>query len=208
MSGMEIIGVASGIITFLSACIELTRAAEDASGLPPAFRDAAARLPLISDSFALARQGLETDQAEGPNESLTSLKTLLQSAEAKALVLRDLFAAVVPAAEMSRPKRYLQALKTIPKADSVEKLVDGITRDLQALTANYVIKSAARAQIGHNLEQMTENYSGEGLSVSLRNTGSGKQFVYSGIGNQNVATGKAVQVNGATHESTFNFVQK
>lgn len=51
MSGAEVIGVISGIIAIVDATIKIYSAANDASGLPEAFRDVALRLPLVSKTL-------------------------------------------------------------------------------------------------------------------------------------------------------------
>jgi hypothetical protein len=205
MSGIELIGIATTIVTFLSGCVEVIEAAEDASGLPPAFRDASARLPLIQESFSLARQGLDVNNT---TESFIPLKRMLEAAEMKALTLHNLFKSIAPEVGSSRIRRYLQASKAIPKADEVEKLVEGIVRDLQVVTANYVIKGAVSAKITENLDQINGNLYKTRSKISFNNMGSGNQYIYNGVGDQCVANGTAFQINGVKNGSVFNFIQK
>ncbi|VUC34383.1 unnamed protein product [Clonostachys rosea] len=205
MSGMDIIGIATTIVTVLSGCVEVIEAADDASGLPPAFRDASARLPLIQESFSLAGQGLDVNNTA---ESLIPLKRVLDAAEMKALTLHNLFKTIAPQVGASRVRRYLQAPKVISKADQVEKLVEGILRDLQVLTANYVIKGAVSVKITENLDQINGNLHQTRPKVSFNNMGSGNQYIHYGVGDQCVATGTAFQINGVNNGGVFNFIQK
>ncbi|KAK2608603.1 hypothetical protein QQS21_002829 [Conoideocrella luteorostrata] len=208
MSGAEIIGLISGIITLIDASIKIYRASGDTSGLPPSFRDIAARLPVIQDSLVMANQGLDADASS--DESHVALKQTLQACSVKATSLCDVFQAVIPAAGVSPTTRRLMMLKAMSKAKTVDQLVGGIMGDLQVLTANYAFRSATRTQIetlvahmNNRKEKIPRDAHRE--VVYLRNKGLGTQYVNSGVGNQNIASDAATQINGAIDGGTFNF---
>ncbi|KAK7422690.1 hypothetical protein QQX98_001478 [Neonectria punicea] len=206
MSGAEVIGLVSGIVAIIGASIKTYKAAEDASGLPQSFREVASRLPLIQDSLTLASTGMSKDSL--PPEPYDALKGVLEACAEKATALHKVFQAVIPPAGASRAERYLKALKTIPKADEIGLLMEGIVADLQILTVNLAVKAATRVQIDQLMSEIKSRGEAEDKPpVTLNNMGPGKQFAHSGVGNQNVASGTATQINGTFSGGTFSFTQ-
>ncbi|RYP81456.1 hypothetical protein DL769_001969 [Monosporascus sp. CRB-8-3] len=197
MSGAEVISLISGIIAIVDASLKLYEAVDDTSGLPQSFRGVAVRLPLIQDTLETTRAGLAEEDAPLAGSRI-ALAKVLESCRDKAAALNKVLQAVMPAVGASRIERYLKALKTIPNADKVENLMEGILGDLQVLAGNHAVKAATRAQIERFI---TAGKMGGGLggspAVALHNTGSGSQYVHTGQGNQNVANGKGIQINGA-----------
>ncbi|KAH7310742.1 hypothetical protein B0I35DRAFT_78407 [Stachybotrys elegans] len=210
MSGVELVGLISGIITLIEASIKIYKIADNSSGLPPSFHDVASRLPLIQDTLTLASHGISTDSASSPSSD--ALKKVLLACAERAAALHETFQVAVPRAGTTLSGRYLSALKTVPKAGKVEELMTGITRDLQVLTANRAVQAPTRAEITElirELQAMTLAQKGfPGPSVVLRNLGSGSQYHYGGVGNQNLASDGATQINGDIHGGTFNIIQK
>ncbi|KAI4861171.1 SesA protein [Hypoxylon rubiginosum] len=199
MSAADVISLISGIIAIIDASLKLYDAIDDASGLPQSFRDVSARLPLVQNTLETASSGLtdETDARSTTSTSRTALTKVLESCRDKAAALQKVLQAVIPATNASRMTRYLKALRTIPNADKVETLMDGILGDLQVLTGNHAVKAATRAQVERLIGAAKE---GEGLNdssptVSLHNASTGSQYVHSGQGNQNVSTGSGLQFN-------------
>ncbi|PHH70988.1 hypothetical protein CDD82_6805 [Ophiocordyceps australis] len=120
----------------------------------------------------------------------------------------------MPAAGASRMRRYLKAAKTIPNADKVDSLMGGILADLEVLTGNHAVKAAMRAQMERRLGaagatrakaardrevrgKAARDWPHPSAAVALRNLGTGSQFVHTGQGHQNMASG-GIQINGAT----------
>ncbi|KAM4057015.1 hypothetical protein HRG_003866 [Hirsutella rhossiliensis] len=199
MSGAEVIGIISGIIAILDVSHKVYRAVEDASGLPPSFRDVGSRLPLVQDSLRAAYRGLAEDHVAP--ECSGALKTVLEGCKLKAAGLERIFRATIPPVGASRTTKYLKALRTIPNATKVEGLMDGIMSDLHVLTANHAVKTATRAQIMKLMAAVDMDNGGgfyeDKSSVVLHNLGSGSQFVHRGVGNQNMTSGTGLQFNGA-----------
>jgi len=202
MSGAEVIGLISGIIAILDVSLKLFEGLDDPSGLPQSFRDVAARLPLVQDTLETARAGLAEEEDAPSAGSRVALAKLLESCRDKAVALNKVLRAVMPAAGASHMERYLRALKTIPKADKVENLMEGILGDLLVLTGSNAVKAATRAQIERLVAAVGRgerlNDGGGSPAVALHNAGSGSQYVYTGQGNQNVSNGKGIQINGVS----------
>jgi hypothetical protein len=206
MSGAEVLGIISGVITVVEATINLYKTAKDSSGLPPSLRDAASRLPLIQESLTVAAHGIQRD-AQTPPESYAALEAALQACSDKATQLHHIFESMVPPSGATRTHRYLRAVKSFPQIEKANVLVEGILGDLQVLTLNHVVQTATREQIKKLMNSRTRRLMGKESSVVLNNTGNGRQFVHTGQGDQNIASDTATQVNGNFHGGTFNFTQ-
>ncbi|KAI1414901.1 hypothetical protein F5Y13DRAFT_10063 [Hypoxylon sp. FL1857] len=198
MSGADVISLISGIIAIIDASLKLYEAIDDAAGLPQSFRDVATRLPLVHDTLETASAGLDDEDMRSAT-SRYALAKVLEGCRDKADALKQVLQAVMPAAGASRMERYYKALKTIPNADKVENLMDGILGDLQVLAGNRTVKAATHAQVERLTDWVKrgEKINGDGsLAASLHNVNMGSQFVHSGRGNQNVVSGNGIQVNG------------
>jgi hypothetical protein len=209
MSGVEIIGLISGIITLIDAAIKIYKLADDTTGLPASFQDATSRLPAIHDTLELASQGVRTDAASSPSDD--GLKILLQACARRAAALRDILQVTFPQTRMSKTGKYLSALKIIQNAKKLDELTLGIIHDLQVLTAHQIVQSTARAQMTESLINLANRgrrqESLKACTVSLQNFGSGSQFSHTGVGNQNIVVTGATQINGNITGGTFNVFQ-
>ncbi|KAF3073897.1 hypothetical protein CFAM422_004202 [Trichoderma lentiforme] len=220
MSGAELIGIISGIISIVDASLKIYEAVEDTSGLPRCFRNVAARLPVVQDTLETARATLEEEEEEeeGGEEdkkdkeelqrvkSRDALVKILESCYDKATVLNKTLQTIMPKQGTSKTKRYVKAIKMFPAADKIEGLMNGILNDVHVLAANHSVKSATRTQV-NDLMDMIRNmkaekreplYFGRRATVALCNMGGGSQFVYDGQGNQNVSMGTGLQFNGTS----------
>ncbi|KAM0558082.1 hypothetical protein ACHAPJ_005249 [Fusarium lateritium] len=206
MSGVELLSLISSIITVLDASVKIYQAAEDASGLPSVFRDIASRLPLIHESLSLAKDGLK--QHPPPMQSSTALRTLLETCNKRVTRLHSIFQMIIPPPRASRAPRYLKALKAISYADAMKSLMEEITADIQVITLNHVVKAATREQIDELVHELRGPRVTEGdLSLVLHNIGLGNQYVHRGVGDQNIVSSTATQINGMSYGCTFNIVQ-
>lgn len=208
MSGVEIIGLISSIITLIDASVTIYKTLEGGPGLPLSFRDSAARLPLIQDSLTLVRQNLDADASSAASHA--ALKQVLEACAGRATALHDVFQIMIPPVSVSPLTRGLIIMKAMSKANYVDKLVGGIMEDLQVLTANHAVKAATRTQIEALMAEIKQReeavvQEGHGEAVSVRDAGLRRQYVYNGVGNQNIASDKATQINGTSVGGTFNF---
>ncbi|KAF7558275.1 hypothetical protein G7Z17_g117 [Cylindrodendrum hubeiense] len=211
MSGAEIIGLISGIISLIDASISVYNAAADASGLPSSFRDVASRLPLIKDSLSTALKALE-DDPQTP-EAAGALTSMLTACSDKAVALEAIFRAVIPGEGASRLERYGKAMKTLPKGGKVETLMAGILADLQVLVFHQTFNVATRAQIERLIAGASKGHEKEiakqaSPSMTFHNTGTGSQIVHSGDGTQNLNMGSGQQFTGDGFSGTFYFGSK
>lgn len=201
MSGAELIGVISAIIAIVDASLKLCEAVDDVSGFSKSFRNVAARLPAIQCTLDAANKRLAEEEEEMTpeekdinwSESRATLVKVLQGCGDKAMTLQTILQKAIPAAGASRLNRFIKALRTIPNAEKVDSLMNGILSDLQVLTANHAVKTASHRQVKRLLTARTP-------TIKLHNAGLGAQYVKEGPGNQNVVCGTGLQINGASAE--------
>jgi hypothetical protein len=200
MSGAEVIGIISGTIAILDAVTKVYSAVIDASGLPPAFRDVARRLPLVQHTLQTAETHLNKYNPD--EESYRAMKPTLEGCKDKAKRLEKIFQKVVPRDNTPTLERYFMAVRTVGKGDRVETLMKGMLEDVQLLTGNRAIEAATEAQVGE-LEKALKEVSTippslptDGSSPSITNFGPGPQNIHTGSGNQNNNTGSGQQFNG------------
>ncbi|CEI60339.1 hypothetical protein FVEN_g6499 [Fusarium venenatum] len=205
MSGAEVLGVISGAITLIEASIKFYKTAKESSGLPPSLRDAACRLPLIQNSLKLAAQRVQEDCQ--PTDSYPALEAVLQKCSDRAAQLHDIFRAMIPPTKASRTERYIKAVRSFPQVEKANGLVEEILADLQVLTLNQVVESAARQRVWNSKNSGMEQIVGGEVVVTLYNVGLGRQYVHTGQGSQNVASNTASQINGNFNGGTFSFTQ-
>ncbi|KAK4140202.1 putative HET containing-domain vegetative incompatibility protein [Dichotomopilus funicola] len=124
MSGAEVIGIISGVIAIIDATAKIYSAANDASGLPEAFRDIATRLPLVCKTLQTVSGNLNNTIPD--EECCEAIKPVLQRCESRATQLEKIFKDVIPQADASRMERYALAALTWGKGDTVESLMKGI----------------------------------------------------------------------------------
>lgn len=220
MSGAEVLGLISSIMTIIEVSVKLYEAAGDASGLPQGFHDVAARLPLIQDTLETAQADLASPHPLTNDDgvslsSRTALIKVLKSCRKKTEALNKIFRAVLPVSGASRVERYYTALKTIPRGSKVEYLMAGILGDLQVISSNQAIKAATRAQMERLISAVsaragaslgtadTDDSGGNSRRsashsrVIAHNLGPGNQFFNAGTGDQYNSIGNGVQVAGS-----------
>jgi hypothetical protein len=94
MSGAEagfVVGLISGVISIIEATKTVYDAAKDAKGQPEAFRQVAARLPLIIEILHSAKE-----RAQALDETAQeALEPILESCKAKAEDLKKIFQKVI-----------------------------------------------------------------------------------------------------------------
>lgn len=195
MSGVEVVGLISGIISIVDAIVKVHNAIKDTSGLPSAFRDIAPRLPLLKESLIAAQEGIE-DGADGT--SYSSLKTVLEGCARKAVALERMFRAMALKPSTSKFRRYLVLVRSLGKGRQVEDLMDSILDDMQLLIGNYAIRSASRAHVQDILTEIRKAtiYPTKDSYESIYRSGTGFQSIHSGEGDQYINTGSGSQLSG------------
>jgi hypothetical protein len=161
MSGAEVIGLISGVISIVTAIKEIYDAVKDKDNIPEAFREVIAKLPLVHDTLEAAKAQIEVEQSAvtGPVENI------IRSCQDKAAKLMKLFQKVTPQEDESRTDRYLKAVRRIGKGGRVEVLMRGILQDLQILASNRTMKMNSEAKV-QALERAVEEISALKPSVA------------------------------------------
>lgn len=155
MSGAEVIGIISGIIAIIDATVKIYSAANDASGLPEAFRDVALRLPLVSKTL----QNISENNITPDDKWRKTMEPVLQRCKDRAKRLGEIFNDVVPQAGASRMERYALAALTWGKGDTVESLMKGILEDVQLMTSNRVAELPTQTSVAAVIREAIEKVS-------------------------------------------------
>ncbi len=207
MSGAELIGVISGIITLLDAVVRVCGAVKDASGFPPSFRTAAQRLPLVMDTLRAVRDGLNPTADQ---DSCTSM-IVLEGCEKKVHSLHKTLKLIASTPGAPTSRRIVAAMRTLGKGKRVEGLMKGIVEDIQLLAGNHAINGPTGAQIRELTSTVKQASSSIKAGIRQRSTrlsivtyGQGPQSTHNGVGDQNINTGEAPQFSG-TFTGSFYF---
>jgi hypothetical protein len=204
MSGAEagfVIGLISGVISIIEAAKTVYDAAGDAKGQPEAFRQVAARLPLVVDILRSA----EGRAPELDDTTLDAIEQTLESCKTKAENLKKIFQKTIRKDDDKWFDRYKKALSTLGKGDKVECLMEGILKDTQLLACEKLMGIATESQVKEleeGIEEMKElpsslpeeigsvnqKHSGSGDNIAHRGSGS----IYAGKAHHNQNTGNVV----------------
>jgi hypothetical protein len=184
MSGAEagfVVGLIASVISIIEATKTVYDAAKDAKGQPEAFRQVAARLPLVIDILRSAKaRALDETAAEAIEHSLKSCK-------AKAEKLQEIFQKVIRKDDDKWYDRYKKAVGTVGKGAKVESLLGEILKDIQVIACKKLEGTATSAQV-KELEQAIKQMN-EMPSSLQDETGGGMQN-HQGSGNNDANTTK------------------
>lgn len=225
MSGAEFIavaGVISSIIAIIDGIKQVVETADEAEGLPKAFRQASRKLPIISDILEAAKHNFE-DNISSVEKSVT---LVIKSCQDKWNTLNDLFEKVIPEDKVSRVERYYKAVKTLGKGGKVESLMKGILEDILLLASiktmtmtniEKVIQTVTAAQeekvtkaitdVEAWLPSVPDEVFQEG-SYTNNNYGTGQQYIAQGDAEQNNFQGNSRQYHSGGGSQTFNEGEK
>ena len=194
MSGVEagfVVGLISGVISIIEATKTVYDAAKDAKGQPEAFRQVAARLPLVIDILRSAKaraQALDETAEE-------AVEHILKLCKEKAEKLQEIFQKVIRKDDDKWYDRYKKTLSTLGKEDKVECLMEGILKDIQVLACERLMGTATDAQVKeikeaiNQMKEMPSSLTDEARSVVQTHSGGGDNIGHSGSGN--IYAGKA-----------------
>lgn len=159
MSGAEafaILGVISSIISIVDGTKQVYDAASDTKGLPEAFREVAARLPIVHTILSSAK--LQVEKGDADEDSCKGAKEVVEDCKKKAQKLEKLFQRVIPADGASKTEKYISAFKTLGKGSRVETLMKGMLEDVQLLAVNHGMGTETeiqRKQVAEAIEEVT-----------------------------------------------------
>ncbi|KAJ2975524.1 hypothetical protein NQ176_g5474 [Zarea fungicola] len=189
MSGAEVLGIISAVISIIDATSKVYIALKDEGGLPPNFKPVATKLPLVSQLLESAETYVK---AEADDALTVTFTPVLKDCKEKATQLQQIFDNVIPAEGDSRIERYFKAARTIGKGGRVETLMKGILDNLQLLTTKFPGSASERGQ-NKLIEAIKEV---EELEPSLPDGfENAPSFAHYGSGAQNVNTGLGSQYN-------------
>lgn len=194
MSGAEatfVVGLVSGVISIIDATKKIYDAAKDAEGQPEAFRQVAARLPLVIEILhsAEAKTRALNETAQDP------LEHILKSCKAKAEKLQEIFHKVIRKDDDKWYDRYMRALSTLGKGDKVESLMGEILKDVQVIACEKLEGTATDDQLKKleeaikEMKEIPSSLTDEAGTVTQTHSGSGDNIGHSGSGN--IYAGKA-----------------
>ena len=204
-----VIGLISGVISIIEATRTVYDAAKDAKGQPEAFRQVAARLPLVGEILQSAKERTQTlDES-----AWEALKPIIKSCRAKAEDLEKLFQEVIRKDDDKWYDRYKKAVGTLGKGDKVECLMEGILKDIQALACERLMGTATDTQIKEleeaikEMNEMLPSLPDEAGGFTQTHSGSGDNIGHTGPGTMNIHKGSGdlyhnVISGGATFGST------
>ena len=147
MSGAEamtILGIISSVISIVDGTKQVYDAASNTNGLPEAFREVAARLPIVRDILDSAKRHFREEDTN--EESCKAAKKVVEKCQSKAQNLEDIFKKVIPADDASRAERYFSAVRSVGKGNRVETLMKGMLEDLQLLAINHGMVTETKAR--------------------------------------------------------------
>ena len=147
MSGAEAIAVLSlisSINSIIDGVKQVFKAASNTQGLPEAFREVDARLPIVQNILRSAKQQIEAGDTD--EDFCKGVKDFIENGDKKAKNLEEIFQKVIPADSASRAERYLSAVRTLGKGSRVETLMKGILEVVQLLASKHGMTTVTDTQ--------------------------------------------------------------
>lgn len=146
MSGTEagfVIGLIGSLISIIDTTKKIYDAAGNAKGQPEAFRQVAARLPLVIEIL----RGAEERVSSLDETTLAAIEETLESCKTKAENLEKIIHNVIRKDDDKWLHRYKKAISILGKGNKVECLMEGILKDIQLLAYKKLQGAATEAQI-------------------------------------------------------------
>lgn len=208
MSGLEVIGGISAIISIIDASIKIYGSAQKDLKLSETFKAVGRRLPIILDTLQTCKNHLEPTTGTITTDVCEALEEILEACDEKAGRLRQIFERVIPGENDTWELRYVKVFKRLGKGNSVEELIASITEDVQLVVNHHAVQSAKpeqNAELNKIVEEMKSvqssvpqqespgnNFdSGEGAQTNNVNSGSGQQINNNApVGTQNFGSCK------------------
>lgn len=194
MSGLEVLGGISAIISLLDASIKIYDSAQHDIKLSATFEVVRLRLPILLHTLEICSKHLGSRQDVISEEVCEALEHILDGCDAKASNLRAIFEKIIPGESDTWDKRYLKVLRRLGKGNKVEELMESITEDVQLVVNHNAVQSAS-AQQNRELENIIKEM--KSVDSSVRTEESSTMNFSSGGGQQtnNVNSGSGQQIN-------------
>jgi len=204
MSGLEVIGGISAIITLLDTSIKFYDNTRNDIKLPETFESVRNRLPVILRILQTCRNDLEPGKDSIPSDVCDALENILDSCSEKVRKLREIFEIVIPGEKDTWKKRYAKIIRRFGKGNKVEELMTTLTQDVQLIVNHNAVNSATPGQnaeledILKEMKSVKTSIPDEEHTVLAFNSGGGAQT-------NNVNSGSGQQINNNAHVGTQNF---
>ncbi|KAL4893345.1 hypothetical protein BDV59DRAFT_207825 [Aspergillus ambiguus] len=147
MSGVEVIGTITGIISALQTAATFYENRNDIS-LSEAFESAGRRLPVLLHILQAYEASLEPLKDSLPSEVCQALGKILDACNNKAQTLSEIFSKVMsgPTDPSSWRQRYSKVVRKLGERNKVETLMTAITEDVQLLVNSEFIGPTTPSQ--------------------------------------------------------------
>jgi hypothetical protein len=122
-------------------------------GLPEAFREVAARLPIVQRILCAAKRYIEEGDVE--EDPWMGAKDLIKDCEEKTTKLKAIFQKVIPTDDAPRMKRYLSAVRTVGEGSRVETLMIKMLEDVQLLAINQGMPDAQQREVAKAIKDVS-----------------------------------------------------
>jgi hypothetical protein len=189
MSGFEVFGAVTGVITVVEAAIEIRQNLVNACNAPQAFTEVGNKLPLVRNVL----RTIEEAARQANNDSFgTNLIPLVNDCKSKAEQIIDILRQSMSMAQESGFQRFMLAMKQ----PQLNALLEALMKDIYLLAAHNTICGAPQARADEvlnsirNLIAAHEQASNKG---STYNNWNGTQTINNGPDNSsyhNTGTGQ------------------
>ncbi|GLI79762.1 hypothetical protein PoHVEF18_008103 [Penicillium ochrochloron] len=179
MSGLEVIGGISAIITLLDGSINVYDSARNDMKLPETFESVRRRLPVILHILQACQNDLERGKDSMPSDICQILENILDACHEKARKLREIFEMVIPGEKDTWEKRYAKVIGRLGKGNNVEELMVTLTQDVQLIVNNNAVNSVTLEQnveLEEILKEMKSVQSSSSGEAQTTNINSGQQI--------------------------------
>ncbi|KAJ5183227.1 TPR repeat protein [Penicillium capsulatum] len=204
MSGLEVIGSISAIITILDASIKIYDNTRNDMKLPEVFESVRRQLPVILQILQTCENNLEPSKDSMPLDVCEALEKILDACDEKARKLREIFEMVIPGEKDTWEKRYAKVIRRFGKGNKVEELMTTLTQDVQLIVNHHAVNSATLDQnsalknILQEMQSVQSSTTAEEHSALTFHSAGGAQT-------NNVNSGGGQQINNNAHVGTQYF---
>lgn len=202
MSGVEVVGGISAVITIIDTCIRLYNNAQKDLKLSETFQAVARRLPILSETLKTCVSHLEPRNHSLPKDVCEALEEILDHCEAKAHTLEKIYRKVITTQADGWEKRYIKYLRHLGTGNRVEELMKSITEDIQ-IVVNHKAVQWDEQEHSRKLDQIIQDLQSLEPSSAEDNAPSNSFTTHGGT--QNNLIGDGQQFNYEDMSGTQNF---
>jgi hypothetical protein len=146
------LGLISSLLQIIATAKDLYDAANDVNGLPKAFNNVAAKLPIIRILLEEAEEYIKSPDVE--RKTCEAFTKILGPCKKRAQELLEIFTKVIPKEGASRLDRYLTAARKLGKGGRVENLIGEILKEMNLLSAYFSFPESTKRAIARAWEEV------------------------------------------------------